>query len=493
VLLFSTVLQIQDSLSKDDFIKLVLQWNQRSPHPANVIPGIVWNGEHNTRYGNENMWLAIEEYRNKNTIAVRYEKVEDDGVIWDTDYVMNFDERKMAIQLDRSFLAEASTVDTKFSTPHFISLLSDGGYLTPDGQLPVSRLPVDINKDNLDVVAGVINGETRYKLPVVYISKLYNGSTPVDVRKLASKLKGVAHVLVQNDSWLNSDLRKLCYDKNEFNGAVGIYFPNPAVPHSRFFYRAYDGYDEFLYEKIVRSVIQYGTSQNVEPLYTWQGVNSSLLRDRWSSRGADLLEAERARKSAEFAHELAEEAKDEAERLADEANMMVASVDEEILSMKQQIQALSKDNERLAAENQGLRAKLSTLDDVPVLRAGNEDEFFPGEIKEIVLSILEEAGKNVQPKSRRADVIHDLISSNDYQGIMEKRAETLKTLLKGYSRMSSTLRHELEELGFTITEDGKHYRLTYYGDARYNTTLSKTGSDYHGGRNANSQITNSMF
>lgn len=75
------------------------------------------------RYGTENLWLAIEEYRNKNTVAIRYEKIESDGVVWDTDYVMNFDDMKMSIRLDRSFLEEALTMDAAFSTPHFITLL----------------------------------------------------------------------------------------------------------------------------------------------------------------------------------------------------------------------------------------------------------------------------------------------------------------------------------------------------------------------------------
>lgn len=123
MLLFSTVLSINDTLSKDDFICLAIEWNQGSPHEENVIPGMVWNGERNIRYGSDSLWLAIEEYRNQNTIAIRYEKAETDGVVWDTDYVMNFNDMKMSVRLDRSYLDSALTVESGFSTPHFISLL----------------------------------------------------------------------------------------------------------------------------------------------------------------------------------------------------------------------------------------------------------------------------------------------------------------------------------------------------------------------------------
>lgn len=47
MLLFSTILDIEKTLTKDSFIKLVLEWNQGSPHESNVIKGINWNGERN--------------------------------------------------------------------------------------------------------------------------------------------------------------------------------------------------------------------------------------------------------------------------------------------------------------------------------------------------------------------------------------------------------------------------------------------------------------
>ena len=81
MLLYSTTLRINDTLIRDGFIQLVIQWNQSSPHEDNVIPDINWNGEHNIRYGNESLWLDIEEYRNKNIIAVRFEKRVEDGKI----------------------------------------------------------------------------------------------------------------------------------------------------------------------------------------------------------------------------------------------------------------------------------------------------------------------------------------------------------------------------------------------------------------------------
>lgn len=503
MLLFSTVLDINDTLTKDGFIKLVLEWNQNTPHPENTIPGIEWDGSHNVRYGNAEMWLEIQEYRNGNTIAVRYEKVEKDGAIWDTDFVMNFDRMEMAVQLDRSFRADAPMADLQFSTPYFITLLIERGFIKDDGKLPMLKTPISITEENIDLLSGIINGTDCFEYPVVYVSKNRDGSEPINVLRLASRLKGIAHVLLQDDSWSNSKIRAACDDKNEFFGAVGIYYPSGATPHQRFFSRSLFGFDEFLSDKIFRSILQYSNIQNIDPLLTWMGVNNALFRDRWNSRGSELIEAERAKKNAEVAQELAEIAREEAvqekEKAVQEKNesdFLVEMTDEEIAGFKRQIESLTHDNERLFAENAGLRAKINSLDSEPIVIAGNEDDFFPGEIKELVLSVLSAeldriGGENA--KTRRADVIRDILKVNEYEGTLDKVAEELKNKFKGYTTMNGTLHRYIEEIGFIITEEGKHYRLTYYGDPRYHTTISKTSSDHREGKNISAQIIRDML
>ena len=66
MLLFSTLLEINDTMTKDSFIQLVLEWNQGSAHEENIIQGIEWNGERNVRYGTETLWLAIDRDERRN-------------------------------------------------------------------------------------------------------------------------------------------------------------------------------------------------------------------------------------------------------------------------------------------------------------------------------------------------------------------------------------------------------------------------------------------
>ena len=159
------------------------------------------------------------------------------------------------------------------------------------------------------------------------------------------------------------------------------------------------------------------------------------------------------------------------------------SFDEDIARLQKQIDELTRTNEALQFENQGLKAKLDSSDLVPVLYMGDEYEFYQGEIKDLILSTLSDTLSNIPQKSRRMDVIKDIINSNDYKRLSEQKAEEIKRLLKNYNGMSGRLKQALIDLGFEITEDGKHYKVTYYGDDRYHTVFAKTPSDGRSGKN----------
>lgn len=55
------------------------------------------------------------------------------------------------------------------------------------------------------------------------------------------------------------------------------------------------------------------------------------------------------------------------------------------------------------------------------------------------------------------------------------------------------MRQLLTELGFVISEEGKHYKLTYYGDGRYWTTIAKSPSDNRTGTNVALTIIKNML
>ena len=161
--------------------------------------------------------------------------------------------------------------------------------------------------------------------------------------------------------------------------------------------------------------------------------------------------------------------------------------------MKRQIEELSRSNEILQYENQGLKSKLDTVNDIPVLHMGDEFEFYPGEIKDLILLVLSESVAGTQENTRRSDVVKDIIKNNDYQKTSDHKAEEVKKLLKSYTGMTAPIRQALEDMGFVITEDGKHYKLTYYGDDRYQIIFSKTPSDFRTGKNSSQKLNKMVF
>ena len=85
------------------------------------------------------------------------------------------------------------------------------------------------------------------------------------------------------------------------------------------------------------------------------------------------------------------------------------------------------------------------------------------------------------------------MDSNNFEHLTDEREKEIKRILKGYSGMSGSLRSSLQDLGFTISEDGKHYKLRLGDDPRYMVTLAKTPSDHREGENASATIIRNMF
>ena len=123
------------------------------------------------------------------------------------------------------------------------------------------------------------------------------------------------------------------------------------------------------------------------------------------------------------------------------------------------------------------------MTDIPVLVAGDEDDFYPGEAKDFVLSAVKKELSATEARTRRYDELKDMLDANDYKAIGEQRAEEAKHLLSNYSGMTPKLKKGLEDIGF-IFDKSDHQKVKYYGDDRYTIIYASTPSDKgHGGKN----------
>lgn len=476
MLLFSTVLDIKDSFTADDFIRLVLEWNESSKYAENVVRGIEWHGEHTARYGTDALWLEFAEYEEKNILAVRHEKRTADGVLWDSDFIMDFDRMQMAIQLDRTYHEDALVMNAAFSTPHFITLLIEHDFLKEDKDIPVLRTPIYITDADLELYQKVLCKESESRLPLVLVSRTLEDQEPLSVAWLASRLKGAAHVLVEKSGAECCGLRAFCGKSEEPYGAVWVYYPSGSVRCKKFYYRSATGSADARLEMVIRSVIQYGIAQRRERLMTWNGVAGAILNDRLMQQIRDRMSEESARKKAE-----------------DEIDKIYDTFDEDLRQLQEKVAELTKSNEALQYENQGLRAKYSDAAASPLLYHGDEEDFYQGEIRDIILTTLEEALPATESGTRRSDVLKDILDNNPCDHLSEERRQRVKNLFKGYKNLTGAMRQELHSLGFEITEDGKHYKLTYRGDPRYMVTVGKTPSDNRSGSNNAALINKKML
>ncbi|MDO4647040.1 MAG: hypothetical protein Q4B26_00220 [Eubacteriales bacterium] len=470
---YTCVLPLNGRLDIEKFVRMVIEWNQTSPIKENRIDDLNWNGERYFHRGNSKLSFSIEIV--DHLAAIRFEKLESDGTVTDTDFVANFEEQKLTIILDRSIGSPLAENNISYQSPHLVQMLLSRKYVAKDGDLFFTSKPFSMTKKNVKWMADVIMGKIRYAVPVVYVSRSKNNTLLVDAANLARRLRGIAHVVVQEDLDSEEELRVLSEGNNDYLGAVGIYFPNGTKRRYVFHKDEIEAEERSIWvsRKVLRTVITYMNAQKIHPLSTWQGVVAYTLSKRLARSRMEL-----------------EHAKDKAEN---ELQNYLDEFDHDNERLRKQVEDLTKRNLALSLEVNGLRQKLEDLNNVPLLLYGEEEEFFSGEIRDMVLSVLQAEADKLESGYRRKDILQDILDANERTGILEERQSELKDILKDPNRMTPRIKKKLQDLGFSISDDGKHYRLTYFSDERYKTTMSKTGSDWREGKNLFSEISNSMM
>lgn len=466
--IYSVIFPVKESLTQDVLINLVIEWNQRSPH--NKIANLNWDGKkRNVKFEEENLSLAIEEIRTYNTIAIRFHQFDENNIIWNTDIVVNFNTHIFSIKIDRETTADTIGFVPKFKTPVLVNMLLDRGYIGMDNDMQISDQAIPITKDNYKIIEDIICKNTSYSMPVIYTTKSW-GKYPFRVQDLAYRLRGVAHVLMEEDTDVSKILKESCRGMNSHHGSIGIYYPGNSVPYKIIATRKYEGKEEKLIDRIANMVCKYVNQQARDKMMTWEGVQNELLKLRYVSATEKKAKAESEVSEVyeNFSGEL-----EEKERTIEELNNRVMA---------------------LQAENQGLRAKYERVMEVPLLYYGIEDELYEGEIKDQILEMLQNQMSQVKKKTRKEHILQDILECNEATGALsEKRAE-IKRILKGYTKVGDSLKRDLKAYGFTITKEGGHYKLTYKGDSRYLFTMAASGSDsQHGGGNLSAEITRDML
>lgn len=376
-----------------------------------------------------------------------------------------------------SIAISVSLETTEFTTdffptyypPFFVKMVLFGNYAGNDNGLKVMNKEHNVEEE-LDFFRDIVTKRITSELPVVFVTRTLEGENPLNVNQLAFRLQGVAHVICEPESGIQFEGLSDILDSMEAKaGKIFIFYPSHNKKSRIMNLTGSSKEADYLEDRIVNDVYNYMNSRMRSAIDIWDGVSTEKL------------------------HIINRELLNDHTAIEEENRNLYDIFGEQLEKMEESNVKLSNEVQRLTAELQGLRMRYSDKDKSPVLYLGEEKDLYTGEIKEIILEIMSEYQKSCKEDSRRWHIISDLVESNEFKGIPEKRRERLKNALRGYKSLNGSLKSLLETLGFEISDDGKHYKWTYYGDHRYVATVAKTCSDNRAGMNLSSIIDKTMF
>lgn len=475
MLIFSTKLPVKDSFTKEKFFELVIRWNQGSPHDR--IDGVVWDGAPHRSWGDGKRVLEITEY--DVVAAAHFVRNEMYGVNWMTEFILHTEKKEIGIYLSREATENTIYFHKEFKPPYFVKLLMREGFLALDEKISILDQPHSFGavKEEQQLLARLcLEDHADFRLPVVYLTRdWFTERCVLDEDEMARRLFGVAHILVESDKNVSRILKAACSAQNVYGGGMAIYFPSLSARTRRFI--PYDGMDkEKLMNQMVRMIFRYMNQQKRERLDTWDGILMLQMR-----RQAHQLRLDKQRIEANRQQTFKEN----------------EEIWEEFVKAQTQVENLTEQNERLQNELAVLRARVDSMGEQPLLYYGNEQDFYEGEILEFVLTALSEKldrlPKEKDNPLRGIDVLQDILSANECEGIQAQRYAELKRVLKGYRTLTPDIRRTLIDIGFKITSDGKHHKLIYYDNDRYVIAMAKSSSDWRSGENLASEIKKRVY
>lgn len=465
MLLCSSKLPVAETLVPSQLVSLAIEWVCSSPH-YHFAP-FSWTGEPEfQRFGETGESFQVGLFENGQICAIHFHSIDSNAIEWTTDFILNVDEHILAFQLYRDAPSETELGQPIFSLPYLIRAIITAGYSEIDNDLKISSSPILLNESNIDLAKAIILREQKYNLPVVYISCDVYGDFVVNPWIVAEKLNGVAHVVFESSRRVSYRLKDLTDSKNPYAGAVEIFYP---LGSRRFLPSQIVGNNSYRVHIITNAVFNHLVQLRIEDRFSWSQLQSKKLKELLFS-----TTFEKKQESQEYAE--------------------LQSTYEEILSEKDA--QIKKLNDQVVALNNNidqLEAQMTAIENIPILIRGVEEDLYPFEQKVFLLESLQKELRNTLRESRKAHVLTSIIEANQCTNVIDEKRKSLKKCLRGYVRMTSSIKSKLELLGFSITDEGKHIKLVFGGDNRYSGTLSKTSSDFRAGDNTAHDLVREIF
>lgn len=466
---FSTVFPLSRDATADRFADLAKRWLANSPHSAlsELLP-MTGDQQDDWEVGDTDEHVEAHRVTVGDSVlfGLRYVKDESSGVRWIT-------EVQFAGSPEGNSAAVIVYVDSDSTAlrlpparkPYIVRQLVSEFEKGEDGDLLVSDTPYYLKADEIEFAAAIINGNCGNALPIVYLSAFAEDKLSVDPGRLANWLSGIAHVVVEPDRQFSFRLAIEVDHRNTYGGAVGIYWPDRDV-RSLILPREYDFDPKIIAAEISKIIRDRAVRLRIPRSLTWANLQESRAR----------LQLDRLRESG-----------------SRDLDDYIQNFDQELKAKEQSLAEAEAEVRRLEAEVRSLRARSKSLEGAPVLVRGAESDLYEDECLGFIIDSLKRALENTHKESRRNHVLSSLIAANPVEDHASDYAAIIKNLLSTYRSLESSVAHDLEEMGFEISSEGKHHKLVFRGDGRYQLSMPKTSSDHRAGKNLVSEINRLLF
>lgn len=466
MLVFSTRLPLKGEITSADCLQLFKEWVEQSPHYS--IEAIDYDvhtqEDFECVYGN--ITFSIRHFKNQQIELSACRLVNhDNSAVWINDCIFMVENgvKFLLIQLDCN-RTDYSTELPPVHMPYIVKKFINMGFCSNDSGLPVTDTPLDADNDFYDICVKIMQGTYSYSMPVVYISCDYSGKHVISPRYLAQKLSGVAHVLVEHSHDTAVKLRYATDGNNAYTGYVGIYFPGTKFcqRHGLDNYRDYREMTEEIINAVWRALINRLDSST----YNWNQIIALQSRQK-------MLEWQ----------DISAQDKEQLSKYMDTFDQENASLRVQISELNQQLYSVRSQLDSLRASFKGVS------EDSYFYKEGKEANLYTSEKEDLLYCILTQVQDKYPENSRARAIIQSLLEANPKNGECGHIISEIRRIFSGEGKLTKTMKAQLKSLGFTIQEDGSHYKLIFH-DPRYLFSVSRTPSDHREGKNLISEICN---
>lgn len=466
MLVFSTRLPLKDHIMPKDCLELFIKWITDSPNYSIDAEDIKYDVSSCQDFDciKDNLSFHIRYYKENDTeiLACRLENMESTAE-WINDCIFSCEgnAKSLMIQLN----CNRTDFDTQLPNvhkPYIVRQFVESGYCKDDVSIPITDSPLESDTEYYDTCVHIMNGTLDYSMPAVYVSCDYWGNTAINASDLARKLSGIAHVFVEKQYETAVKLRDDTDGNNVYIGYVGIYFPGTACCQR--YSLSYYNDDKTMANEIINAVWKALVNRSDSSKYNWNHILTLQAKQK-------MMEFENI-----------------SNRTKDQLSEYINNFDVENNDLRDQVDTLNREVYSLRAQLDTLRAGINDAsENRSFYNKGNEPDLYNSERSDLLYSILSQAQSAYKQNSRGYVLIQSMLDANPNVGECKRIMDGVNAIFSAGDKLNKSSKAQLKDLGFSIQEDGSHYKITFH-DPRYMFTVSKTPSDHREGKNLVSQI-----